>query len=167
MTATGPLRPEHFAALSRYRPFASDHRPRPLVWQLGIGADRTRPFRRALTVIPHGKIATSGAISATGRFPNGVITFGGFLNVSFESETQAFDPNDAYVWLHNWNYLFFFPPPTQLSAYLPTPLRSRLLSSRSGARLRHPHVICIDWRNGEFRGGRHPSDHRSWFPAEC
>lgn len=56
-----------------------------------------------------------GAISATGRFPNGVITFGGFLDVSFESETQAFNPNDGYVWLHNWNYLFFFPPPTQLS----------------------------------------------------
>jgi hypothetical protein len=71
--------------------------------------------QEGVNVVPHGKIATSGAISAVGRFPNGGITFGGFLDVSFDASTDSFDPNDVYVWLHNWNYLFFFPPPTQLS----------------------------------------------------
>ena len=84
-------------------------------WFGSSGSVQIGRAQEGINVTPHGKIATSGAISATGRFPNGVITFDGFLDVSFQSDSQNFDPNDAYVWLHNWNYLFFFPPPTQLS----------------------------------------------------
>ena len=73
-------------------------------WFGSSGSVQIGRAQEGISVIPHGKIATSGAI-----------TYGGFLDVSFESDSQAFDPNDAYVWLHNWNYLFFFPPPTTLS----------------------------------------------------
>jgi len=84
-------------------------------WFGSSGSVQIGRAQEGINVIPHGKIATSGAISATARFPNGAIIYDGFLDVSFQSDSQNFDPNDVYVWLHNWNYLFFFPPPTQLS----------------------------------------------------
>lgn len=71
--------------------------------------------QEGVNVIPHGKLATTGTISSPGRFPDGVIDFAGVLDVSFDTQGDNFDPTDMYVWLHNWNYLFFFPPPTQLS----------------------------------------------------
>jgi hypothetical protein len=84
-------------------------------WFGSSGSVQIGRAQEGVNVIPHGKIATSGAISTLGRFPNGVITFGGFLDVSFEAAADTFDPSDMYVWLQNWNYLFFFPPPAQLS----------------------------------------------------
>lgn len=112
-TATGPLRPGTSLLSLAIAPSRLITGLGP--WFGSSGSVQIGRAQEGINVIPHGKIATSGAISTTGRFPDGAITFGGFPNVSFESDTQAFDPNDAYVWLHNWNYLFFFPPPTQLS----------------------------------------------------
>src|SRR5947209_12498867 len=64
-------------------------------WFGSSGSVQIGRAQEGVNVTPHGKIATSGAISATGRFPNGVITFNGVLDVSFQSDTQNFDPNDA------------------------------------------------------------------------
>jgi len=112
-TAIGPLRPETSLLSLPIAParFITGLGP----WFGTSGSVQIGRAQEGVNVVPHGKIATSGAISASGRFPNGVITYGGFPDVSFEAAADTFDPNDVYVWLHNWNYLFFFPPPTQLS----------------------------------------------------
>lgn len=135
-----------------------------------FGASDSAQIGRAqegVNVIPHGNISTSGAISALGRFSNSVITFGGFLDASFEAAADTFDPNDTYVWLHNWNYLFFLPPagPT-LHAHLQF-RGGRVRLPVPARRFRHPHVVCIHRRDREFRGRRCSRDFQRWFPVEC
>ncbi len=121
----------HFVALSSHCSNASDHRLGTMIWHSGNGPDRARSGR-------HQRDSTwqdceLGAIAATGRFRNRVITFGDVLEVSFQSDSQNFDPNDAYVWRRNSNYLCFFPPPTQLST-LTCSFEVEALPSHSGAR---------------------------------
>ena len=82
-----------------------------MIWHRGNGADRTRSGRHQRDSFWQdcelGSNRSDGSISQRRNH------IGGVLDVSFQSDSQNFDPNDAYVWLHNWNYLFFFPPPTR------------------------------------------------------
>jgi hypothetical protein len=102
-TAIGPRRPGTSVlsipiAPARIMPGGSP-------WFGTSGSVHVGRAQEGVNVVPHGKLPSSGTITSPARSFDGVIEFAGVLDVSFDAETGSSD----------WNYLFFFPPPAQLS----------------------------------------------------
>ena len=68
-----------------------------------------------------GHYPTSGSISTAARGATGFISFNGLLSVGPDEESlpqsDPYDPTLRYFWLHNWNYLIFFPAPRVTSTF--------------------------------------------------
>jgi hypothetical protein len=69
-------------------------------------------------VAPHNAFPHSGnIITVPGSIP-GAVMFNGHLQVGPEQiPADQYDPTINYFWIHNWNYLIPFPPPTVESLF--------------------------------------------------
>jgi len=81
--------------------------------QLGPASEGVQDIVTPQNAFPH----SGNIITVPGSSP-GVVMFNGHLRVGPEQiPADQYDPTINYFWIHNWNYLIPFPPPTVESLF--------------------------------------------------
>ena len=88
--------------------------PRTGVFNFGTsGVVQVPPAMEGVNTKVGAPYPMSGEIDTVPGTPPGLVDFTGDLSVGpAEISADKFDPSINYFWVHNWNYLIPFPPPT-------------------------------------------------------